>query len=63
MLRHTETEAGHPMTDPDPSAAEDRTSLVTMTRADCVELLIGTPIGRVVFIDDGHPLALPVNYR
>lgn len=51
------------MSDPDHATTEDRTPLAEMTRAECLELLTGTPVGRVVFIDAGHPVALPVNYR
>ena len=48
-----------------PSTRVDaRTGLIIMDRAECVELLERTPIGRVVFVDDeGQPIALPVNYR
>ncbi len=42
---------------------DERTGLIIMTDDECVELLESTPIGRVVFITDGHPVALPVNYR
>ena len=43
--------------------ADDRTGLLVMTAEECEELLASTPIGRVVFVDDGQPIALPVNYR
>ncbi len=42
---------------------DERTGLIIMTDDECVELLESTPIGRVVFIADGSPVALPVNYR
>ena len=51
------------MSDPDVADPEDRTSLAALTQAECFEMLVATPIGRVVFVDDGHPVALPVNYR
>ena len=42
---------------------DERTGLEVMTPEECDELLSSTPIGRVVFVDDGQPIALPVNFR
>lgn len=54
------------MTDSDQAGGEveERTGSMVMDRSDCVALLEGTPIGRIVFLDEeGQPLALPVNFR
>ncbi len=51
------------MSDPEPTSTEGRRVIAVMSRPECVDLLTNTPIGRVVFIDDGHPIALPANYR
>ena len=51
------------MRDPEPTNIDGRRVIVAMSRPECVDLLTATPIGRVVFIDDGHPIALPANYR
>jgi nitroimidazol reductase NimA-like FMN-containing flavoprotein (pyridoxamine 5'-phosphate oxidase superfamily) len=51
------------MNDAEPVENDHHSSLVALNRDECVELLTSAPIGRVVFVDDGHPIALPVNYR
>ena len=41
----------------------DRVGLGVLDDATCQRLLAETPIGRVVFVEDGdQPMALPVNY-
>lgn len=41
----------------------DETGLEILDDTECRRLLATTPIGRVAFVADGAPLALPVNYR
>ena len=36
--------------------------LTEMSAGECRQLLLGTSVGRVVFLDDDGPVALPVNY-
>ncbi len=40
----------------------DRTGLGILTRAQCEDLLVTTPVGRIAFSLDGEPLVLPVNH-
>ena len=41
----------------------DRVGLDVLDDATCQRLLAETPIGRVVFVEEGdQPMALPVNY-
>lgn len=49
-------------TRPNPGVHDDRSGLLRLTRNECVELLAANGIGRIVFVDGGQPLALPVNY-
>lgn len=43
---------------------DERTGMEILGQSECIALLIDTPIGRIVFVDDGgQPLALPVNFR
>jgi len=46
----------------EPSGADDRTGLLRLSLDECVERLESTTVGRIVFVEDGQPLALPVNY-
>jgi nitroimidazol reductase NimA-like FMN-containing flavoprotein (pyridoxamine 5'-phosphate oxidase superfamily) len=41
----------------------DRNGLEVLTRAECLSLLAGRPVGRVAFVRDGRPAILPVTYR
>ena len=41
---------------------DEQTGLEVLTSEECSELLASTPIGRVVFVEDGQPIALPVNF-
>jgi len=36
--------------------------LERMTRDECIELLSGSDVGRLVVVEDGRPLIFPVNY-
>lgn len=49
---------------PSPSSGQrdERTGLLRLAHDECVELLASNEIGRIVFVDDGQPVALPVNY-
>ncbi len=42
---------------------EERTGLQILDRAECIELIAATPIGRIGFISYRQPVVLPVNYR
>ena len=51
-----------------PSHEHDSTELRDLGLAalksdECVSLLETTPVGRVIFMSEGYPVALPVNYR
>ncbi len=37
--------------------------MTTISRVECEALLERTLIGRIVYVADNHPIALPVNYR
>ena len=51
------------MVDEIPDTALDAVGLDVLDRTTCLRLLAETPIGRIVFIEDGgQPMALPVNY-
>ncbi len=51
------------MVDEQPESALDAVGLDVLDRMTCLRLLEETPIGRIVFIEDGgQPMALPVNY-
>jgi len=51
------------MVDDGSGTETDRVGLGVLDEATCHRLLAETPIGRVVFIEDGdQPMALPVNY-
>jgi len=39
------------------------TSLVTLDRSECLRLLAGAPVGRVVHTDRALPACTPVNFR
>lgn len=41
---------------------DDRTGLFKLTVEQCAEILATSTIGRIVFLDDDQPIALPVNY-
>ncbi len=56
------------MSDSVPSVEHDSTELrglglAALKSSECVNLLEKTPVGRVVFLSEGYPVALPVNYR
>ncbi|MGA2519564.1 MAG: pyridoxamine 5'-phosphate oxidase family protein [Acidimicrobiales bacterium] len=36
--------------------------LDVLTEEECLDLLRGRSVGRIVFVDDGQPMAVPVNY-
>ncbi|MEQ8719214.1 MAG: pyridoxamine 5'-phosphate oxidase family protein [Acidimicrobiales bacterium] len=42
---------------------EEQTGYEVLDEAECHALLDATPIGRVAFVADDRPVALPVNYR
>jgi uncharacterized protein len=39
-----------------------RTGIEVMDRAECLELLRSTDIGRIAVVDAGHPVIFPVNF-
>jgi len=41
---------------------EERTGLIRLSQQECAGLLVTASVGRIVFVDDGQPLALPVNF-
>ena len=49
-------------TQPMPEDRDERTGLIHLSRDECVDVLTSASIGRVVFVVDQQPLALPVNY-
>ena len=55
---------GHvPTTDQAESTGrEERTGLIRLSQEECADLLASASVGRIVFVDDGQPLALPVNF-
>ena len=46
----------------EPAGPEARTGLIRLSQQECAELLASASVGRIVFVDDGQPLALPVNF-
>jgi uncharacterized protein len=44
-------------------AGTDRSRLLTLDRPTCLALLVGQPVGRLVFTQGALPEVLPVNYR
>ncbi len=42
---------------------EPRTGMAILDRAECIDLLARTPIGRIEFVAHRQPVVLPVNYR
>lgn len=43
-------------------ATPDRQGMQELTREECLGLMSQEPVGRLVFVDDGQPTALPVNH-
>ena len=41
---------------------DERTGLDVLDREECLRLLGAHHVGRVAFVDGGHPMVLPVNY-
>lgn len=49
--------------DPGPGTDRDeRTGLFKLSVEQCAEVLANASIGRIVFVDDDQPIALPVNF-
>jgi hypothetical protein len=46
-----------------PTATDITTGLGVIDEPRAIELLESTPIGRIGFVVDGHPLVLPVNFK
>lgn len=52
-----------PPADPiEPSAIDAESGMGVIADDTCQELLASTPIGRIAFTVDGHPMVVPVNY-
>lgn len=45
-----------------PERVLDHQGLEVLDSATCWELVAGTPVGRVAFVDRGEPMILPVNH-
>lgn len=46
----------------EPPGREERTGLIRLSQEECVGYLESATVGRIVFVDDGQPMALPVNF-
>ena len=46
----------------EPTAIDITTGMGVIDEADCVELMASTPIGRIAFTVDDHPMVVPVNF-
>lgn len=46
----------------EPSAIDAASGMGVIAESICVELLETTPIGRIAFTVDGHPMVVPVNF-
>lgn len=46
----------------EPAAIDPRNGMGILADETCVELLADTPIGRLAYEVDGHPMVLPVTY-
>lgn len=57
---------GSPVSTPDDIIASSTTDATTgdwvIPRDQSIELMASTPIGRMAFVVDGHPMVLPVNF-
>lgn len=51
-----------PMEMAEPPGVDERTGLMRLGVDECVAMLESASVGRIVFVDDGQPLALPVNF-
>ena len=46
----------------EPTAIDITSRMGVIDEADCIELMSSTPIGRIGFTVDGHPMVVPVNF-
>lgn len=44
------------------AVARDRNGLEVMTRAECLELLVGAKVGRLAFVEHAAAVIVPVNF-
>ena len=46
----------------EPSAIDPNNEMGVLDRPTCLELLASTPIGRIAYTTDQHPMVVPVNF-
>lgn len=46
----------------EPTAIDINSGMGVIDEADCIELLSSTPIGRIAYAVDDHPMVAPVNF-
>ena len=46
----------------EPTAIDISSRMGVIDEADCIELMASTPIGRIAFTVDDHPMVVPVNF-